>query len=347
MHHSRSFLFVSYDQLSLSERSPLNACFYALTRLGQEPVICFFALSGFLVGGPAIDRMLKHTFDLTDYVVDRCSRIFPPLIASLLLTWTIAAVVVGPVNGWHMVGNLLSLQPVIVPPFADNSPLWSLSYEVWFYALVAVVAVTARQRFTVGLCVVALLVATLLSLLQPVYLFCWLLGIVAYALRRFVRPNKSSAFIAIALLILAVAMLQLASKGAIKWALLERLDAVVLKLYPLLQLLLAGACGYLFIVAIELKPRTRIALASERFGTYCAGFSYSLYLTHYPLLQLLSYLRPGQFEVIGLMNISIYAVAVVACCVIAWVISLFVERNVLTIRTALRRHLANQDPLGA
>ena len=32
-------------------------------------------------------------------------------------------------------GNLFFLQTIFVPPFGSNAPLWSLSFEFWYYLL--------------------------------------------------------------------------------------------------------------------------------------------------------------------------------------------------------------------
>ena len=337
MTHARGFIFVEYGQLLPSERSVGTSLFYALTRLGEEPVICFFVLSGFLVGGRAIERIVSERFVLTDYLVDRCSRIFPPLVAAQLLTTLVAMYAGIPVNFLHFLGNLLSLQPVVVPPYAGNAPLWSLAYEVWFYVLVGVVAVIAQQRHHLRLAIAILLLATVLSLLAPVYLFCWLIGSVAYLMLRTVRVSIGYVCVAGVFLLMSIAALQLGAGGSMSARLLQGAEQGAAVLKALSQLVLAGCVAYLFIAVVRLTPRTRVTLVLERLGTYCAGFSFSLYLMHYPLLNLLSHLGVGKYNVLSSTSIGIYVLAVTACCAVAWLISLFVERNVYAIRMAVHR----------
>jgi peptidoglycan/LPS O-acetylase OafA/YrhL len=51
--HLRSYIFQSYGELA-QESLPVKA-FYFGTGLGHQAVIIFFALSGFLVGGKALE----------------------------------------------------------------------------------------------------------------------------------------------------------------------------------------------------------------------------------------------------------------------------------------------------
>ena len=205
--------------------------------------------------------------------------------------------------------------------------------------LVGVIALVAKHRFQARLTVVLLLLATALSLLAPVYLFCWLAGSIAYLLLRAVRPTIASVCVALVLLLGSIAILQLGSGGSMSARLSNQWaqGAATIKVFS--QLLLAGCFAYLFVAVAGLKPQTRPTLALERLGTYCAGFSFSLYLIHYPLLNLLAYLWAGKYKVVEPLSLSVYAIAVVGCCGIAWVISLFVERNVRAIRLAVRQRL--------
>lgn len=55
--HLKSHLFVPWDGLDESGKTPTVAVFYAVSRLGTEAVAVFFVLSGFLVGGHLIERV--------------------------------------------------------------------------------------------------------------------------------------------------------------------------------------------------------------------------------------------------------------------------------------------------
>jgi len=108
-------------------------------RFGQEAVLVFFLLSGFVIFANERTRAIHPR----GYYLRRFRRIYPALIVSLLVS-TLVAVTNGNFQEqfrWHgLFGTLLSLQDlshlkpgVIVNPYLGNEPLWSLSYEVAFY----------------------------------------------------------------------------------------------------------------------------------------------------------------------------------------------------------------------
>jgi peptidoglycan/LPS O-acetylase OafA/YrhL len=110
-------------------------------RFGQEAVILFFLMSGFVIYLSSI-----HNSDLTfpQYFKRRFIRIYPIAICSFLLS-----ILLFWINGYHftfsdlqqLIGNMCMLQDTdnkpgsFVLPFLKNDPLWSLSYEWWFYLL--------------------------------------------------------------------------------------------------------------------------------------------------------------------------------------------------------------------
>ena len=112
-------------------------------RFGQEGVLVFFLLSGFVIyysHGP--QRAAGN--DFVTYLVKRGRRIYPIFGLSLLLAYGIQCLSAGsllPVNLGSLAGNLFMLQTHpdtpgnLFLPFADNMPLWSLSYEWWFYMM--------------------------------------------------------------------------------------------------------------------------------------------------------------------------------------------------------------------
>jgi len=111
-----------------------------LFKFGQEAVILFFLMSGFVIGY-SFDRSKDKSFE--SYFQKRFYRIFIPLIFVIVTHYLILSYQKGFfINPqWvQLFGNLLMLQDisalkpnVICDPYLGNSPLWSLSYEWWFY----------------------------------------------------------------------------------------------------------------------------------------------------------------------------------------------------------------------
>jgi len=113
-----------------------------LFRFGQEAVILFFLLSGFVIHY-SFTRGRDKSF--RGYLLKRALRIYVPLIAVLVTSYLVASAHAGTLVDAHpevLVGNLLMLQDwvwskpnVVVRTYLGNTPLWSLAYEWWFYML--------------------------------------------------------------------------------------------------------------------------------------------------------------------------------------------------------------------
>jgi peptidoglycan/LPS O-acetylase OafA/YrhL len=173
--HVRPHSFVELGALPTSQQSWPVVIFFAATRLGGEAVLLFFVLSGFLVGGRVIRRAKSKTFSLKDYCIDRCSRIFLPLIPACLLTALIGRFVLG--NGIDLpvlAANMLGLNGVLTPTLDANSPLWSLSYEIWFYIAGGACAVFTRRPL--GAIVALAACSFVFSILAASLLLCWAFG---------------------------------------------------------------------------------------------------------------------------------------------------------------------------
>lgn len=73
--HARGSFLAEYSVLPQDQHTPIVFGFYFLTRLGFEAVMIFFVLSGFLVGGKAVERITEGTFRAKQYAIDRFARI--------------------------------------------------------------------------------------------------------------------------------------------------------------------------------------------------------------------------------------------------------------------------------
>ncbi len=129
--------FIGYSIL----KSSLHPLVRLPFRFGQEAVILFFLLSGFVI---YLSVYNKPNLTFKAYFMKRFVRIYPILLVSFLISILIALS-----NNYsftlndlkNFAGNLFMLQDTdnkpgtFMLPFLDNSPLWSLSYEWWFYML--------------------------------------------------------------------------------------------------------------------------------------------------------------------------------------------------------------------
>lgn len=135
-------IYVVFHHALAKDGAIASSGFGFLFRFGQEAVILFFLLSGFVINY-SFQRSEDKSF--RSYFLKRAARIYLPLLVVMSLGWFIACCSEGrwvDPNVKTLLLNLLMLQDigslkpnVIVEPYMHNTPLWSLSYEWWFYML--------------------------------------------------------------------------------------------------------------------------------------------------------------------------------------------------------------------
>lgn len=208
------FILLFYSEAAVTN-TYLRALVTLLT-LGHQAVVIFFVLSGFWVGGEVIKAFKADRFKWSEYMVRRVVRLWLVLIPVLFLSLLLGtigsraypdAVSYGskgllPDAGTYQqtlgltnfLRNLFFIQPDSKHYFALDLPLWSLSYEFWFYlwfpAMLAVVyAIKKRSSvFVVALNVVVLAAIVAFPVKygrhEIIYFFpCYLLGALVFSIR--------------------------------------------------------------------------------------------------------------------------------------------------------------------
>lgn len=265
-------------------------------RFGQEGVLVFFLLSGFVIfysHGP--HRADSH--DFTTYLVKRGRRIYPIFGLSLLLAYLVqclGAQGLLPVNLATLAGNIFMLQDHpekpgnLFLPFADNMPLWSLSYEWWFYMMFFPInrwVAERRQKFLVfGLCVAGLLLSFFLP--NPagwflVFFLIWWAGV--ELAREFLEAGDVTLSRQKTMLgLLAVPMLWY---GFLTWQWWQLGKPVHFIDYPFVELRYF-AMTLFFLLLVFIWKRWRFAGFAPTLGRFgwMGSISYALYLFHYPLI---------------------------------------------------------------
>jgi peptidoglycan/LPS O-acetylase OafA/YrhL len=331
--HTRGAAYIEYGSLANIEKTHIVTGLYALTRIANEAVVIFFVLSGFLVGGRAFERMVNGSFRSVDYAIDRIVRIFLPLIPALILTAIINYGIDGEVNVFDFIGNLLSLQGVFVKPFGGNGPLWSLSYEVWFYVLVYAIGIASVKNYShlpiLGLMILVFLIFTCLD---TTYLFCWIIGAAAYVLMP-IRQSLIVIYLSFAIAIYSIIAIQIGydSKSiSIDW-----IRSYMLPLNAA-RIVLATAVALIIQQLILMRPKTVFLIKINNYGVSLAAFSYTLYLTHYPVLKLLSHLGLQRATVIDVYTLTIFIFVVMLCVLIGWILYFMFERHTHYFRNYLK-----------
>ncbi len=109
---------------------------------GQEAVILFFLLSGFVIYTASCQ---DEKLNFKKYFIKRFRRIYFPFFVSIIISILVFAFngeLQEEFSGFGLIGNIFMLQDLSIvkpgvafKPFLHNYPLWSLSYEWWFYML--------------------------------------------------------------------------------------------------------------------------------------------------------------------------------------------------------------------
>jgi peptidoglycan/LPS O-acetylase OafA/YrhL len=343
--HARGMLMPDPDSVSMG---PAQKVFYLLTGFPNEAVIVFFLLSGYLVGGGAIAKVRRGSFDVASYALARFSRIYLVLVPALLLTLILDVIGIGFFNSsgiysdsktfheltqgsfedrltvGNFFGNLLNLQQVEMPVFGSNSPLWSLAYEWWSYVFFGVACWVIQTRRRSAMLVAAVLVALAVFVFAPkfgIYFGIWLAGAGAAAPP---KPNRGAwaapAFLALGAVVLVSRVARDTSTEVL-------FDIAI------------GAVGAVF---LWLKPTS--SLLKSHVHETLAGFSYSLYLIHYPLVVLAAGLVDSVWDInhaTSGMGSTFIATCIVVALIVAtsWAFAQATERHTNKFRSWLTGRL--------
>jgi len=290
--HARALVWVPPGQGD--PMVPWAWTFSQFASFGHHAVMVFFVLSGFWISHSTMRHLAGERF-WPGFLTDRLSRLLVVVVPGLAFGAVLDLLGAGLFHGvayWGglgvlslvdgvydrltpqvLIGNLLFLQNFAVHTAGTNGSLWSVGYELWYYVWFAALAVSIRRRAPSPV-----LLALVLGVIWPVLLLSfpvWLMGcFVHYADRRWGRravPSRNKARVLLAAGVLAMlAVILLQRQAHVKYFIADVPFGLAFTL--VLWALLRGALPF---------PRW---LAP--FARYGAGASFSLYVTHYPLLVL-------------------------------------------------------------
>ncbi len=348
--HLRGLCFADFQQVN--RPSFLLKIIYFFTGFGNEAVLVFFVLSGFLISSAILGRRASGTWSWRDYAIDRASRLYVVLIPGLLfgLFWDklgssifastgiyshplenfASAIVRTRMEIGTFLGNMFFLQTIVVPTFGSNGPRWSLANEFWYYILfpVALAAGIAwKKRSILGalaLTVLVALVAVFVGWQILAGFLIWLTGtvlVVAYSKWPFASKGWLTFYVFVSLLVLS-ACLGAARTG--KWVEIGSNLAV-------------GIGFALFLFGVLHMNFGTSGASYPRVARVLAGFSYSLYVLHFPfLLFLRAWIVPAQRWQPDAAHLALGVVIGVATLGFAWLVSLFTENKTRVARQWMR-----------
>jgi len=279
--HLRDVMFADYKAVLV--RPVWFTGLAGITGFAGDAVMIFFVISGWLVGGSLLNRR-DSLNPYKDYVVARVSRLWSVLVPLFI----IQAVchfpglfdVYGTYGAVTVVGNLIGLQTVYFDTYAGNFPLWSLANETAYYAAFVglVAAFDARlSKFKRIACVVGVLsYGAILTYQIDVYFSVWLIGAMATRLR--LKSSKKNIVLFASLFMFLIVF--------------KRYNNMVN------DIIFDVASSVPLALLLNSIPDSKGA-KFERLLAHLAGFSFSLYVIHMPLISLFN------FQSSNLMDMSV------------------------------------------
>lgn len=343
--HTRSLFFSSF---TASSGPTTQAANYVArgnrSTVGEEAVIIFFVLSGYLVGGSVIRSIKNGTWSWKSYLFKRITRLWVVLLPALLfgilldilgmhLLGSTTSIYAAPSStlvphdlaarlSWKVIiANATFLQGILSPTAGTNNSLWSLAYEWWYYLQFPLLVLTFSKTTKPSLrlfYLAALLGSAVFVGREIVDLFpTWLLGAAIAAL----PPAKLAKKLAIPLLTFAILCL------------------VLVKMFDISKYLSAWVAAISFSVILFCAVRQR-GVCTNAVYRRVAGFldiSYTLYLIHLPLAIFICALvdRPWHYYALSVMTLSMFLLMNAAIVVAAFLFYKLFEGNTDRVRRAL------------
>jgi peptidoglycan/LPS O-acetylase OafA/YrhL len=344
--HTRSLFFSSFTAMSGPTTQATNDIARGnRTTIGEEAVIIFFVLSGYLVGGSVIRSVKNGTWSWKSYLFKRITRLWVVLIPALIfgvaldilgmhLFGSPTSIYAAPSStsvphdlparlSWKViVANATFLQGIISPTAGTNNSLWSLAYEWWYYLqfpmLVLVFSKTTKPSLRLFY-LASFLGSTVFVGGEIVALFpTWLLG----AAIATVPLTKLSKAFAIPLLIFSISCLAL------------------VKMLDMSKYWAAWGAAIAFSIILFCAVRQRGSCTNtiyRRVAGFFSDISYTLYLIHLPLAIFICALvdRPWHYYSLSIMTLSTFLLMNAAIVAAAFLFYKLFEGNTDRVRRAL------------
>lgn len=335
--HLRSAIFIDFAELM--QPTIFDKLFYLATSLGHESVIMFFIISGYLIGGTILKN--RDSFQPKEYTINRLSRLYTVFIPALITTaiidfflslnnpealgsyykqWSSGPTVENYSNSLlTFFGNIFFLQNIFVSSFGTNSPLWSLSYEFWYYVtfpllLIPLSALTNKNKPSTyfGTNIALLTLSGVIIFLMPfdmkVSFLIWIMGAVFVLFRK----RKLSFGVKIFSLV------------AFIFSLLSIKVSPFKDIEPHLKDLYLTAAFSLFLITNLNSTYTPIQKTKliQKIINFLSNISFTLYLFHFPLIVLLTTTFVGKTpltpDLQGYLTYTMFLITILLVCYGLW-----------------------------
>ncbi|MEH7884045.1 acyltransferase [Bacillus sp. JJ1609] len=345
MEHLSSRLFVGYG--NVEHQNIFVIVLYLLNILGGPSVIIFFVLSGLFISRSVLKAIKENKWSWKSYLVNRLSRLYVVLIPALILTFVLDSISVnyfgykgynsGSENLLNFIGNVFYLQNIFVGVYGSNAPLWSLNYEFWYYMLFPALFLFLFTKRNLKIKIIyflsIVLFISIMNSRMDSYFAVWLVGTcVLLVPRKSYLINRFTPFLAIGMLLIIIPIRPLIMTGRLftnQWT--EDLLVV--------DLLIGLAFGFFIYTMLHIVSDKIKHVDYKRLGKVAkllAGFSFSLYLIHYPIINTVYYWSAHK-GFTGLQpsftSVLIEILLVILICFIAYLFSKITEGQTHKVRS--------------
>jgi len=169
------------------------------------------------------------------------------------------------------------------------------------------------------------------------FLFVWLLGAIVFA-KLDCCDNRKHRILALTSFIASVSiivLLQITSGSRyLEFSLISNIE-----LFRNVLVVIFGLTFSIFVrILIEIIPHRQWVLKLNSLGTKLAAFSYTLYLTHVPVLRLLEHLGAPKSTSVNAVSIALYISWLAVGMIIAYALYYLFERRTPQVKRFLKSH---------
>lgn len=333
-------LIVVIGHMNMLEFSDLGI---DIGKYGHTMVLLFFVISGYIIGRTTLDQRP----DIKTYLINRASRIYVVALPCLVLCFAAILLIPGieDANAQASAANHITLILKSIfflnqswgyfqdPPL--NPPFWSLCYEVWYYIIFAAFYYPNNIKLKILFGGFSCLVAgpAILALMPA-----WLCGLALVHVKSV--PVKRPWLVVASSVLVVILIVESQLDTAIK----DHLATIVPAIWRLgastrfiTDYVLAICFGAILLSAGALEISLNASI--ERILTNLAGFSFTLYLFHDPILRILQELT-GWRHVTYTIHFMSFSAVVILC----WLISRATEAQTSAFRKILKRLVDSPMP---
>jgi peptidoglycan/LPS O-acetylase OafA/YrhL len=355
LNHFRNIFFVTYSDVE--NQSAANFLMYSFTGLGHQAVIIFFVLSGLFISKSVIKSINKNSWSWRNYLVNRLTRLYIVLFPALILGFILDSAglyffdysffphdMIERISFEVFLGNIFYLQGFAITVFGTNDPLWSLSFEFWYYllfpAILLIFMKNTKKLFKLVYLILVIGCLFFIGKSVSLYFLVWLMGLVVL-----ITPSINIKSILVRYTLkLTTFVFFVASLGISRLGLISH-DFLG-------DLLVSGTFSILVYATIHLKTNgnmfQKIKEIYFSFAKKISSFSYTLYLIHFPLLiftfALFDSLGIGKMQ----PNLINYVYSLLTCSVvvfISYLISLITENKTSDAKALINSFIASKSKI--